>query len=97
MLPTNNILRQTFNRWQHSTIQEEKEALIRFLKDQIRPGRIDVNIMTKVDRDNHTKTGELIADSSDALAALRGYANSELTNSAVIFSAGLNPRLFSYL
>ncbi|HSB94023.1 MAG TPA: hypothetical protein VLC28_12950, partial [Flavitalea sp.] len=29
--------------------------------------------------------------------ALRGYAKSNLTNSAVIFSAGMNPRLYNYL
>ena len=28
---------------------------------------------------------------------MRGYANSDLTNSSVIFSAGMNPRLFTYL
>ncbi len=32
---------------------------------------------------------------SDALAALRGYANSKI-KSSIVFSAGLNPRLFSY-
>src|SRR5690606_5965064 len=39
----------------------------------------------------------LLADSSDALAALRGYARSALTNSSIVFSAGLNLRLFNYV
>ena len=60
------------------------------------PGAIDVNIMTKVDKTNYSKSGDqLPAEYSDALAALRGFAKSNLT-SAVIFSAGLNPRLYSY-
>jgi hypothetical protein len=33
---------------------------------------------------------------SDALAALRGFSNSNL-NSSVVLSAGMNPRLYSYL
>jgi hypothetical protein len=53
--------------------------------------------MTKVDKNNYDEHGNLLPDFSDALAALRGYANSELTNSSVVFSAGLNPRLFNYL
>jgi hypothetical protein len=53
--------------------------------------------MTKVDRDTHDSAGEVIPETSDALAALRGYAQSELTNSSIIFSAGLNPRLYNYL
>jgi hypothetical protein len=97
MLPTNHVLRIAYDRFNHSAIEQEKESLTKFLKNEIRPGRIDVNIMTKVDKNNHDKQGQLIPDSSDALAALRGYANSNLTNSAIIFSAGLNPRLFSYL
>jgi hypothetical protein len=67
------------------------------LRKNIRAGRIDVNIMTKVDKNNYDANGNILTDSSDALAALRGYANSDLTNSSVIFSAGLNPRLFNYL
>ena len=97
MLPDNNVLRIAYEKLMNSTIEQEKGALIKLLKSQIRAGRIDVNIMTKVDKDNYSKQGNLIADSSDALAALRGYANSGLTNSAIVFSAGLNPRLFNYL
>ncbi|MBP7437105.1 MAG: hypothetical protein KBA16_05235 [Bacteroidia bacterium] len=70
-------------------LQEELRALIR-------PGSIDVNIMTKCDRINYDRNGEpLPAEFADAMAALRGFANSAL-ESAVIFSAGMNPRLYSY-
>ena len=97
MLPANSVMRLAYNRMLESDVDHEKEAVAQFLKSQIQPGRIDVNIMTKVDKNNHDKEGNLLTDSSDAVAALRGYANSGLTNSAIIFSAGLNPRLFNYL
>ena len=97
MLPTSNVLRMAYQLLLKTEDNNEKESLTKFLKSQIRPGQIDVNIMTKVDKNNYDKSGNLITDSSDALAALRGYANSDLTNSSIVFSAGLNPRLFNYL
>ena len=60
-----------------------KENLKHYIENQLTPGAIDVNIMTKVDRDTYNKDGEVIADNSDAIAALRGYANSNLSNSSV--------------
>jgi hypothetical protein len=80
-----------------SSNKVEQEKLATYLRAQIVAGSIDVNIMTKVDRDTYNKDGEVIADNSDAIAALRGYANSNLSNSSVIFSAGMNPRLYNYL
>ena len=59
-------------------------------------GSIDVNIMTKLDKENYIKKEKLPAEYNDAHVALRGYANSEL-RSSIILSAGLNPRLFSYM
>ena len=52
--------------------------------------------MTKVDRTNYFKKEELPSEYNDAHAALRGYANSDLSSS-VIFSAGMNPRLYGYI
>jgi hypothetical protein len=65
------------------------------LRAQAVPGSIDVNIMVKGDRDIYRGGEKLPAMYGDALAALRGYANSTL-RSAIVFSAGLNPRLYSY-
>ena len=59
------------------------------------PGTIDVNIMTKIDRDVYRGGKKLAPEFADAMAALRGYANSSLTSS-VVFSAGINHRLYSY-
>ncbi len=73
-----------------------KEDLKRFIEDYLSPGAIDVNIMTKVDKDNYTKNDPLPAEFNDAHAALRGFANSNVTSS-VVLSAGMNPRLYSYI
>ncbi len=63
----------------------------------MQPGSIDVNIMTKLDKTNYSADKkQLPAEFSDALAALRGYAQSTL-NSAIVFSAGINRRLYTYV
>ncbi|MCB9771835.1 MAG: hypothetical protein H6754_04740 [Candidatus Omnitrophica bacterium] len=67
------------------------------LRNAIAPGDINVNIMTKLDRTNFAKDGvPLPSIYSDALAALRGYGESTL-QSAIVFSAGINQRLYSYV
>lgn len=74
----------------------EKELLATELKAQMVKGSIDVNIMTKLDKFNYDKNGEQLApEFCDAMAALRGFALSDL-NAGMVFSAGMNPRLFSY-
>ena len=74
----------------------EKNLLQNELRSAIVPGAIDVNIMSKVDKNNFDKNGnELSMEYSDALAALRGFAKSDLSSS-VVFSAGYNPRLYAY-
>ena len=67
-----------------------------WLKENLSMGRIDVNIMTKLDKDNYIKDEKLPVEYNDAHAALRGYANSKLESSLVL-SAGMNPRLYSYI
>ncbi len=70
------------------------------MQDRLRrmavPGDIDVNIMSKCDRDVYRNGRKLRAEFSDAMAALRGYANSCL-RSSIVFSAGMNPRLYGYI
>jgi hypothetical protein len=72
-----------------------KENIKNYLENNLAPGSIDVNIMTKVDKDNFIKNEQLPVDFNDAHASLRGFANSKL-NSSVVLSAGMNPRLYSY-
>ena len=72
-----------------------KENIKQYLENNLSAGEIDVNIMTKLDKDNFIKDEQLSVEFNDAHAALRGFANSNLTSS-VVLSAGMNPRLFSY-
>jgi hypothetical protein len=97
MLPDDNRLKQLYRQMMSTDSEPERKQQESYLRTQICAGNIDVNIMTKVDRNNFNKQGDLIEDGSDAIAALRGYANSNLTNSSVVFSAGMNPRLYNYL
>ncbi|MBK6635656.1 MAG: hypothetical protein IPG38_16395 [Chitinophagaceae bacterium] len=97
MLPEESKLKPLFSQMMKMGEGMEKFKLAEYLRTQIRAGSIDVNIMTKTDRNNFNKAGELMEDGSDAVVALRGYAKSDLTNSSVIFSAGTNLRLYNYL
>ncbi len=97
MLPEDSKLKQMYRQMMKSDDQVEKEKMETYLRTHIKPGSIDVNLLTKTDRNNYNKQGEIIEDGSDAVAALRGYAKSDLTDSAIVFSAGLNPRLYNYL
>ncbi len=72
------------------------DDLQQWLKENLSIGSIDVNIMTKVDKTNFHKNEELPVEYNDAHAALRGYAKSDL-ESSIIFSAGMNPRLYGYI
>ncbi|MEC7863578.1 MAG: hypothetical protein VYB55_00760 [Bacteroidota bacterium] len=94
MLPDSSDVKKEFN----SLIEESFsfEDLSVWLKENLSIGSIDVNIMTKVDKTNYFKKEELPSEYNDAHAGLRGYANSDLASS-VIFSAGMNPRLYGYI
>ena len=96
MLSDKSPLKVLYGKMLESTDPQVKKELQEQLRSQMKPGNIDVNIMTKLDKTNHdTKRKELPMEFSDALAALRGYAKSTL-NSAIILSAGINRRLYSY-
>ncbi len=97
MLPMHSYIRQLYQQMEAAENSQTKHAIEIQLRKEIKPGSIDVNIMTKLDRNNLDAGGIPIEDGSDAVAALRGFAKSNLTNSSVIFSAGLNPRLYNYL
>jgi len=94
LLPETSTIKQEFNNLisKVSNISE----LEPWIQENIKMGSIDVNIMTKVDKENYIKKEKLPVEYNDAHAALRGYALSDL-KSAIILSAGMNPRLFSYM
>ena len=94
MLPNNSTLKAEFQKLTATdfNISEIKK----WASKNLRMGSIDVNIMTKVDKDNYIKDEKLPAEYNDAHAALRGFANSKL-NASVVLSAGMNPRLYAYM
>lgn len=76
---------------------EEKIKRQEWLRSQMKQGSIDGNIMTKIDRVNFdTNRKTLPVEYNDAHSALRGFANSQY-DAALVLSAGLNPRLYSYM
>jgi hypothetical protein len=94
MLPDSSDVKREFNKLIENSFSFEDLSV--WLKDNLSMGSIDVNIMTKVDKKNYFKKEELPSEYNDAHAGLRGYANSDLASS-VIFSAGMNPRLYGYI
>ncbi|MGO4878122.1 hypothetical protein ACEN2P_16095 [Pedobacter psychrotolerans] len=95
LLPEGSSLKNGYELMMDYPEGTQKERFQQVLRNEIKAGAIDVNIMAKVDKMN--VDAELTSDeSSDALAALRGFALSKLSSS-VILSAGMNPRLYSYL
>ena len=94
MLPDASELKSEFKHLlsSHSSMEELKS----WLKEHMVMGSIDVNIMTKVDKENYKNGEKLPQEYNDAHAALRGYANSDLTSS-LILSAGMSPRLYGYI
>ena len=95
MLP-DSPLRSMYGAMQQAADPDERARLQAELRRRVAPGGIDVNIMTKLDR-VRLRGGQALGPLfSDALSALRGYANSKVASS-VVLSAGLNRRLFGYL
>ena len=93
-LPDGSHLKSGLQKFIDDGIQM-KEQLKDYLSEHLTPGAIDVNIMTKVDKENYENGEQLPVEFNDAHASLRGFAMSDL-NSAVVLSAGMNPRLYSY-
>ncbi|MCV2487468.1 hypothetical protein OD917_21215 [Flavobacterium sp. SH_e] len=94
MLPNTSDIKKGFQNLLDDGISF-KENIQNYIETHLFPGEIDVNIMTKLDKDNFIKNEQLPIEFNDAHAALRGFANSNL-ESSVVLSAGMNPRLFGY-
>lgn len=96
MLPSTSDLKDGLQQLLHETKEDLAESIKSFVDKHMHPGEIDVNIMTKVDKDNFEKGVQLPVIHNDAHSALRGFGNSNLRSSLVL-SAGMNPRLYSYM
>jgi len=92
VLPDSSLVKSKFKQF----IAENKhDEACEFVCNNMPVGSIDVNIMTKLDKDNYIGDEKLPVEYNDAHAALRGFAMSKV-KSSVVLSAGMNPRLFSY-
>lgn len=93
LLPDSSILKLKFEEMKKNwNMKDVKE----WIHENLSMGNIDVNIMTKVDKENYIGNIQLPIEYNDAHAALRGFAKSNL-QSSVVLSAGMSPRLYSYL
>ena len=97
LLPDSSALKQGYELMTEYPASASKQIFQTILRDRMQKGSIDVNIMAKVDKMNFDADGNYTGDTNtDALAGLRGFANSDL-QSSLILSAGMNPKLYSYL
>lgn len=97
LLPESSKEQKIYREMQSEADPKRKAELQTTLRTFIKKGDAEVNIMVKVDKVNLGKDGFPLGDKfTDALAALRGFAESEL-NTSVVLSAGMNPKLYTYL
>lgn len=94
MLPNKSEIKKELQKIINDRINAT-ENIKNYIEKKLSPGSIDVNIMTKIDKDNFIKNEQQSIIYNDAHASLRGFANSNLSSS-VVLSAGMNPRLYSY-
>ena len=94
LLPDFSTIQEKFNLVDKS--RQVYKDIADWCNENLFTGSIDVNIMTKLDNANVKNGKELPIYYNDAHAALRGFAKSKLSSS-VVFSAGISPRLYSYL
>ena len=71
----------------------EKDRMCENLRRKIRPGRIDVNVMTKLDCLGYRNGVRLSPEYSDARTALKGFAESTV-DASIVCSAGMNRGFF---
>ncbi|MDI6402352.1 hypothetical protein QLX67_10110 [Balneolaceae bacterium ANBcel3] len=97
MLPDTAQIKQLWKQLLEMAPSPDRDELEKQITSMMEPGSIDINIMAKVDRLlNDTEGRPLSNEFSDANAAIRGFAKSNL-RSSVILSAGFNPRLYGYM
>ncbi len=97
LLPEGSVIKHGYELMMEYPEGTRKRIFQDRLRQRMKKGNIDVNIMAKVDKLNFAKDGEYLGDeNTDALAAFRAFAQSKL-NASVVLSAGMNPRLYSYI
>lgn len=95
ILPSGD-LRSRFEAMRAESDPEARRSMEDALREAVQPGEVEVNIMTKLNRDRFVDGKAGAPEEAEALTALRGFAQSTLTGS-VVFSAGFNPVLYGYM
>ncbi len=95
-LPNGSPLRQRYEDMLSADSAAERDQIQAELRDAIRPGEVETNIMVKVDSDRYRDGEQLPPEYADAMSALQGFAESEL-ESGVVLSAGFNRRLAKHI
>ncbi len=93
MLPNTSSIKNEF--FELMEKMPNMDEIKNWAKNALKMGSIDVNIMTKVDQTNYKNGEALPIEYNDAFAGIRGFATSVL-ESSLVFSAGMNPRLYGY-
>jgi len=97
LLPDTSSLKKAYQDLITMNPGEIRDKFATELSQRMMPGKIDVNIMVKLDRLSMDRYGKPLSEEfSDAKAALRGFAKSKL-DSAMVFSAGINQSLYGYM
>lgn len=97
MLEQGHALKETFETWKNTEDTQKKNEIEKSLRASIVAGAIEMNIMSKIDNPSFDDEGNALPDEySDALSALRGFAQSK-GEASIVFSAGYNPRLYNYV
>jgi len=94
LLPDSEGIKEEFIKLTETKIS--RSEIREWIKERFAMGSIDVNIMTKIDKDNYRNNEKLPVEYNDAHAAFRGFAKSNL-HSSIVLSAGMNPRLYAYM
>jgi len=82
MLPDSSSIKREFKKL--TTNSFNLNEIKNWIHNNVTRGGIDVNIMTKIDKDNFKNNEKLPVEFNDAHAALRGYANSDLSSSLIL-------------
>jgi hypothetical protein len=97
LLPETSTVKKLYLTYLATLEGPEKRQLEADLTELIVPGKIDCNIMTKLDRITYDREGHAMSmEHSDAKSALRGFAQSKI-RADIVFSAGINPTLYGYM
>lgn len=96
LLPNSSPVAELYHTMLQVQEIQQRQSLERQLRAAMRPGQIEVNIMTKLDVPKWQADQQLPYMYNDAASALRGFALSNL-HSSMVFSAGFNGTLYNYL